>query len=140
MDYPAASERRICIAMPSHADNVILTFPPRPISQWERALLAEWFVATKREGLDIARAFVSERRGDEPKIVGRIVVVARPSKEPTHLVYSPAESTFWVVTMAPNWNEPQRYRTLRAALNSIRPVLEMPEIGQVTEATGSLVS
>jgi hypothetical protein len=42
--------------------------------------------------------------------------------------------------VAPNWNEPQRYRTLRAALNSIRPVLEMPEIGQVTEATGSLVS
>ena len=60
--------------MPSNTDNVILTFPPRPISQWERAVLAEWFAATKRKGLDIAQAFVSERRGDDPKIVGRIVM------------------------------------------------------------------
>ena len=78
-----------------------LTFPPRPISQWERALLAEWFAATQRDGLDVHRAYVSERRGDDPKIVGRIVVVARPSKDPSHLVYSPAESTFWVVTRRP---------------------------------------
>ena len=55
--------------MPSNLDNVILTFPPRPISQWERAVLAEWFAATKRKGLDIAEAFVSERRGDDPMIV-----------------------------------------------------------------------
>jgi RimJ/RimL family protein N-acetyltransferase len=126
--------------MPSHADNVILTFPPRPISQWERALLAEWFAATQRENVGIARAFVSERRGDDPKIVGRIVIVARPSKEPTHLVYSPAETAFWVVTMAPDWNRPQRHRTLRAALNSIRPLLEVPEGVQITEKTGTLVS
>jgi hypothetical protein len=126
--------------MPSHADNVILTFPPRPISQWERALVAEWFVATQRGGAGIARAFVSERRGDDPKIVGRIVIIARPSKEPTHLVYSPAESAIWVVTVAPDWNEPQRFRTLRAALNSIRPVLEAPEGIQISETTGTLVS
>jgi hypothetical protein len=86
------------------------------------------------------RAFVSERRGDDPKIVGRIAIITRPSKEPTHLVYSPAESAIWVVTMAPNWNEPQRFRTLRAALNSIHPVLEAPEGIQVTETTGTLVS
>jgi hypothetical protein len=126
--------------MPSHADNVILTFPPRPISQWERALLAEWFVATQREGVGITRAFVSERRGDDPKFVGRIVIIARPSKDPTHVVYSPAESAIWVVTTAPGWNQPQRYRTLRAALNSIRLVLEMPETTQIKETTGSVVS
>jgi hypothetical protein len=56
--------------MPSNLDNVILTFPPRPISQWERAVLAEWFAATKRKGLDIAEAFVSERRGDDPSLAG----------------------------------------------------------------------
>lgn len=126
--------------MPSHADNVILTFPPRPISQWERALVAEWFAATQRERAGITRAFVSERRGDDPKIVGRIVMIERPSREPTHLVYSPAEFAFWVVTVAPNWNEPQRFRTLRAALNSIRPVLETPEEIQIMEPTGTLVS
>lgn len=113
--------------MPSNADNVILTFPPRPISQWERALLGDWFAAAQQAGADVARAFVSERRGDDPKIIGRIVVVLRASKEPAFLVYSPAESTFWVVATPPYWNELQRFRTLRAALNSIRPVLEMPE-------------
>lgn len=102
--------------------------------------MAEWFVVTQREGAGITRAFVSERRGDDPKIVGRIVIIARPSKEPTHLVYSPAELAFWVVTVAPDWNEPQRFRTLRAALNSIRPVLEAPEGIQVTETTGTLLS
>jgi hypothetical protein len=119
----------------SNADNVILTFPPRPVSQWERALLAEWFAATQREGLDVARAFVSERRGDDPKIIGKIAVVLRANREPSFLVYSPRETAFWVVTAAPAWNQIQRYRTLRAALNSVRPVLEMPEVPQNTETT-----
>ena len=122
--------------MPSTADNVILTFPPRPISQWERALLAEWFAATQREGLDVVRAFVSERRGDDPRVLGRIVVMLRAAKDPAFLVYSPAESAFWVVASAPGWNEFERFRTLRAALNSIRPVLEMPETITSTEVVG----
>jgi hypothetical protein len=113
--------------MPSSADNVILTFPPRPISQWERALLAEWYAATQRSGMDVARAFVSERRGDDPKVIGRIVVIVQPSRAPTHLVYSPAEQSFWVVVTAPSWSDVQRFRTLRAALNSIRPVLDSPD-------------
>lgn len=126
--------------MPSNPDNVILTFPPRPISQWERALLAEWFAATQRDGLDVARAFVSERRGDDPKIVGKIIIVMRGGREPAHLVYSPGETAFWVVTSAPVWNRVQRYRTLRAALNSIRPVLDMPDAASSTELAGTLVS
>jgi RimJ/RimL family protein N-acetyltransferase len=124
--------------MPSSADNVILTFPPRPVSQWERALLAEWFAATQRDSLDISRAFVSERRGDDPKIVGRIVVVVRPSKEPRYLIYSPAEQSFWVVATAPAWDNLQRFRTLRAALNSIRPVLEAPDETPATTMAHSL--
>jgi hypothetical protein len=123
--------------MPPTADNVLLTFPPRPISQWERALLAEWFAATQRVGLDVVRAFVSERRGDDPRIVGRVVVVLRSSKEPAFLVHSPSESAFWVVTAAPGWNEPQRFRSLRAALNSIRPVLEMPDANSASSTTAS---
>lgn len=125
--------------MPSHADNVILTFPPRPVSQWERALVTEWYAATQREGIDVTRAFVSERRGDDPKIAGRIVVVIRPSKEPTHLVYSPAQAAFWVVATGNDWKQLQRFRTLRAALNSIRPVLPMPDATQGAEVPGSLV-
>ena len=126
--------------MPSHADNVILTFPPRPVSQWERALVAEWFVVTQREGAGITRAFVSERRGDDPKIVGRIVIIARPSKEPTHLVDSPAELAFWVVTVAPDWNE-------RTAVPDIACGIEVnpPRVGSARghtghETTGTLLS
>jgi RimJ/RimL family protein N-acetyltransferase len=113
--------------MPSNADNVLLTFPPRPISQWERELVAEWFAATQKEQLDIAAAYVSERRGDDPMIVGRIVIVNRPAHGPSHLIHSPAESTFWVMSSAPDWGELKRFRTLRGALNAIRPVLEVEE-------------
>jgi RimJ/RimL family protein N-acetyltransferase len=125
--------------MPSNADNVILTFPPRPISQWERTLLAEWFIATQQEGLDIARAYVSERRGDDPMIVGRIAIVVRPKKEASHLIYSPAESTFWVLSSAPSWGDLQRFRTLRAALNAVRPVLDSPNAAQGAEIASNLV-
>jgi RimJ/RimL family protein N-acetyltransferase len=125
--------------MPSNVDNVILTFPPRSISQWERAALAEWFAATQREGMDVVRAFVSERRGDDPRVVGRIAIVLRSSKDPAFLVYSPAESTFWVVASAPHWTDLQRFRTLRAALNSIRPVLDTPDALQGAELSSDLV-
>jgi hypothetical protein len=124
--------------MPSSADNVILTFPPRPISDWEREVLAEWFAATQQQRLDVAKAFVSERRGDDPKIVGRIVLIIGPSKEPTHLIYSPSGSTFWVVATGPAWDGLQRFRTLRAALNSVRPVLDAPGEAPVAEAASTL--
>ncbi len=110
--------------MSSPADNVILTFPPRKVSQQEKALLTEWFAATQREGLDVQRAYVSERRSDDPGIVGRIVVVLRTSRDPAFLVYAPTEATFWVVMAGPAWDQLWRFRTLRAALNSIRPVLD----------------
>jgi hypothetical protein len=113
--------------MPSNADNVVLTFPPRQVSLSEKALLAEWLAATHRNGLDIHRAFVSERRGDDPKILGRIVVVLWSSPEPAYLLHSPAGFTFWAVMEAPAWDEIQRFPTLRAALNSVRPVLDRPD-------------
>ena len=125
--------------MPSNADNVILTFPPRPISEWERALVAEWFAVTQQDDLGIAQAYVSTRRGDDPMIAGRIVVVERPSSEPTHVIYSPAGSTFWVIAWAPTWRELQRFGTLRAALNAIRPVFDAPESAPARELAPSLV-
>jgi hypothetical protein len=123
--------------MPSPADNVILTFPPRTVSREEQVLLAEWFAATQRAGHDVERAFISERRGDDPKIVGRIVVVLQSSKQPAFLVFAPTESLFWV-TAAPAWDKVHRFRTLRTALNSIRPVLDGPDTVQSPELTGNL--
>lgn len=124
--------------MPSPADNVILTFPPRMVSQGEQVLLAEWFAATQRAGLDVERAYTSERRGDDPNIVGRIVVMLRSSKHPAFLVFAPTKSLFWAVTSAPAWDKVHRFRTLRAALNSIRPVLDEPDTMQTSELSGYL--
>ncbi len=109
--------------MSSSADAVMLTFPPRPVSQWERAVLAEWFAATQLHSQGVAAAYVSESRGDDPMMYGRIVVTVRPSNEPAHLVYSPAGSAIWVVASAPDWRSVRRFRTLRSALNGIRQVL-----------------
>ncbi len=125
--------------MPSNANNVILTFPPRPVSDWERTPLADWFATTEIKGLGIARAYVSERRGDDPMIVGRIVIVAWPSKEPTHLIYSPAGSTFWVAMSPKSPDSLRRFRTLRTALNSIRPVFEERDAPPAAERASDLV-
>jgi hypothetical protein len=124
--------------MPSPADNVILTFPPRTVSREEQVLLAEWFAATQRADLDVERAFISERRGDDPNIVGRIVVVLRSSKHPAFLAFAPTDSLFWAVTASPAWDKVHRFRTLRAALNWIRPVLDEPDTVQSSELSGNL--
>jgi hypothetical protein len=124
--------------MPSNADNVILTFPPRPVSDWERALVAEWLAATREDDLGISHAFVSERRGDDPMVAGRIVIVEQPSSQPTHVIYSPAGQIFWVVASAPTWCDLQRFRTLRAALNAIRPVFDTAEATQGREIASLL--
>jgi hypothetical protein len=113
--------------MLSAADNVVLTFPPRPISQWERAQLAEWHAAARERAPDIGRAFVSERRSDHPRIAGRIVVTLRSSQDPAYIVHAPVGLTFWVVAAAPDWDTLHRFRTLTAALNFIRPVLAEPD-------------
>jgi RimJ/RimL family protein N-acetyltransferase len=109
--------------MLSPADNVVLTFPPRPLSQWERAQLAEWHAAARLRAPDIGRTFISERRTDHPRIAGRIVVTLRSSQDPAYLVHSPTGLTFWVVAAAPDWDTLLRFRTLLDALNFIRPVL-----------------
>ena len=72
-------------------------------------------------------------------IVGRIVIVARPSHGPSHLIYSPAESTVWVVSAAPAWGDLLRFRSLRDALNSIRPVLDAPDSTPGAELATNLV-
>lgn len=92
-------------------------------------MLAEWLTATRQEG-SIAQAYISERRGDDPRTIGRIAVVEPSNSEPSFLVYSPTGSTLWLVGSGRDWRELQRFRTLRAALNSIRPVLDDLDAGQ----------
>jgi hypothetical protein len=72
-------------------------------------------------------------------IVGRIVIVVHPSTEPSHLIYSPSGSTFWVVSSAPNWSDLLRCRTLQAALNAVRPVLDGQDSARGAERDSDLI-
>lgn len=116
--------------MPSKTDSVILTFPPQPVAPRDRALLRVWFAATQEQGSEVVAAYVSERRGDDPMIAGRIAIVVSSNpfaREPTHLVYSPRGWTCWVVAAADNLGSLQRFATLRDALSFIHPVVWTPE-------------
>lgn len=94
-------------------------FPPRLLTPDEHALLAEWLAAAG----DVAVAYASNRRDDDPAFFRRIVVVTKPSEGPSHLVHVPAGRKRWVVFSLGERSQVQTYRTLRDALNSIRPVL-----------------
>ena len=94
-------------------------FPARPLTPDERALLTEWLAAAG----DIAAAYVSNRREDDPVLYRRIVIVTEPDEGPSHLVHAPSGRDIWIVFSLGRRVRLQRFHTLQAALNSIRPVL-----------------
>ena len=83
--------------------------------------MAEWIAAAG----DIASAYVSSRRSDDPAVYHRIAITASMSDEPSHYVQALAgRDIFMVTTPGPGRRTKViRFPTLRAALNSIRPVL-----------------
>jgi hypothetical protein len=105
--------------MPRRVASTLLTFPPRQIGPAERALLNEWL---GRAG-DICLAYVSERRSDDPRLHGRIVIRADPAGQLVHTVHAPATGTAWLVSSPSQPTHAEVYDTLRDALNSIRAVL-----------------
>ena len=60
--------------MTDRIEDVLRTFPPRPLNPDERALVDTWLSAT----CDVASAYVSERRSDDPALYRRIVVTLGP--------------------------------------------------------------
>ncbi len=110
-----------CLAMPNRTGDVLRTFPPRPLNPDERTLVDTWLAAT----CDVASAYVSERRSDDPTLYRRIVITVGPEPGPTYLVHAPAGISCWLVSAAGRGAEVQRYNSLRAALNSIRPVFTL---------------
>ena len=94
-------------------------FPARLLTPDERALAAEWIASAG----DIAEAYVSSRRGDDPTFYRRIVVVTKPEEGPSHLIHAPCGRNNWIVFSLGRQTKVQRFSTLRAALNSVRPVL-----------------
>ena len=93
-------------------------FPARPLTPIERGLVAQWLAGAG----DVATACISNRRTDDPALQHRIVVFTKASDGPTHLVHAPSGRDVWIVLTLGRRTRVRRYRTLRAALNSVRPV------------------
>ncbi len=94
-------------------------FPARPLRPDEHALLAEWLAHAG----DIASAYVSNRRDDDPALYRRIVIIPKLDQGPSHLIHAPPARAVWMVFSLRGKQRITRYRTLRDALNSVRPVL-----------------
>src|ERR1700730_1209265 len=76
-----------------------------------------------RRMVDIGEAYVSGRRDDDPALRNRVVIVTRLEDGPAHLVHAPTRRGLWIVLSLGLRTKIQRFSTLRAALNSVRPVL-----------------
>jgi hypothetical protein len=81
--------------------------------------VAEWLAAAG----DVTSAYVSNRRNDDPALHHRIIIATGPGDGPSHLVHAPSGRNIWIVFSAGPRTKVHRFPTLRAALNSIRPVL-----------------
>ena len=109
-----------------------------PVSQWERAALAQWFAATDRTGAEaISAAYVSERSRDEPHMRNKIVVAERDRRDVAYLIHRPLGEQAWVLVCARTDTELGRYRTLPEVLHHIRPVREARSLAdtRLTAAT-----
>jgi hypothetical protein len=94
----------------------------RPVSQSERALLAQWFAGTARAGVEaIAAAYISERGRDDPALRNKIVIAGRHKGEITYLIHRPLGESDWILTSGETGEELGRFRTLQDALSTIRP-------------------
>ena len=105
--------------MANRTVDVLRTLPPRPLGQGERQLVAEWLAAAG----DVALAYVSERRSDDPAIYRRVVVAMEADCVPTYLIHTPTNMDIWVLLHVSPDFEGRCFDSLRDALNFIRPVL-----------------
>jgi hypothetical protein len=105
----------------------ICGLPPRLLTQNENALVAEWLSLAG----DVALAYVSNRRGDDLALYRCVVIVTKLDDGPSHFVHTPCGQDIWTVFSFEQRTRFQRFSTLRAALNSIRPVLGRGRIGDM---------
>ena len=87
--------------------------------------MADWLALAG----DVAATYVSSRRSDDPAYYRRIVVVTRPDEGPSHLIHAPSGRDIWIVFTLGQRTRIQRFPDLRAALNSVRPVLKDADEG-----------
>ncbi|HVC59964.1 MAG TPA: hypothetical protein VND19_06325 [Acetobacteraceae bacterium] len=99
-----------------HMTNVLVTFPPRPLTDAEREILRAW--ATE---VDDVFAFVSERRSDDPTVYRRIVISRNSTRQRLYLIRPPQGNDSWLVLSAVHGEDVARCPTLWAALNFVKP-------------------
>jgi len=105
--------------MLARTEEILQTFPARPLRPDERELVAEWLAAAG----DVTSAFVSERRTDDPAIYRRIAISVDGNDAFTHLIHTPLHNDVWVVLDVRYKPEFHQFDSLREALNFVRPVL-----------------
>jgi hypothetical protein len=104
---------------PRAASDVLLSFPPRPLTQEESNLVAEWLSLAA----DVSLAYVSTRRSDDPAMYQRVIISDVRDNSPTHLVHAPSSLHLWVKLTVGRDKGVELFDSLSAALNSIRHVL-----------------
>jgi hypothetical protein len=85
----------------------------------ENALVAKWLSMAG----DVASAYVSNRHGDDPALYHCVVIIMKPDDGPSHFIHAPCGQDVWNVFSFEQRTRFKSFPTLRAALNSIRPVL-----------------
>jgi hypothetical protein len=113
------------------ATNVLMTFPPRPLTDGEREILRAW----STEVNDVF-AFVSERRSDDPAIYRRIVITRTSTGQRLYLIRPPQGHDSWLVMSVKEGEDLARCPTLRAALNFVKPARTGEQSDQM-KLTGS---
>jgi hypothetical protein len=92
-------------------------FPARLMTPDERALFDDWLATAG----DIASAYISQRRGDDPVLRNRIVFAAGADDLASHIVFAATGRDIWVVLQPSRRTRIRRFRTLHAALDSLCP-------------------
>lgn len=99
--------------------DILQTLPPRHLRPNEREMVAEWLAAAG----DIASAYFSGRKNDDPAIYRRIVITEDKNSGPTFLIHTSANLKIWVVLEVGSPSHVRGFDFLRDALNFVRPVL-----------------
>jgi hypothetical protein len=100
-------------------ETVLLAFPARALGPEEQAVLAAWLAAAQ----DVALAYISQRKGDDPMLFNKIHIRTGPERSLSYTVHSPAGIDCWLVISVIPIPVVERFGTFRSALNSIRRVL-----------------
>ena len=108
-------------SMGDRTTEVLRTLPPRPLRADERKLLADWLSAAG----DIALAYTCERLGDDPAMYRRIVIFEDVNLGPSYLIHTPTSVDAWIALSVRHEPEVRSFDSLRDALNSVRPVLQV---------------